>query len=116
MEDPEDNLDQEPAKATRCDSFYFGADVPRCYKENTSKEELVLEHVIEYRSQFNIIYDPLRELFVVPSNEVGIRKFICSTLRPTKLPYTELYDWDRCSKFVADYLEYEELPEPKEFP
>ena len=25
-----------------------GEEVPRCYTENTSKEELVLEHVLEY--------------------------------------------------------------------
>ena len=116
LEDPEPLEDQQPAKASRCDTFYFSPDIPRCYKENTSKEELVLEHVIDYKTQFKIIYDPLRKLFVVPRNELGEKKFICTTLRPTKLPYTELYEWDRCSKFVADYLEYEELPEPTEFP
>lgn len=96
--------------------MYYKANIPRCYIENTSKEELVLEHVIEYKRQFKVIYDPLRKLFVCPRNERGIRKFICTTLRPTKLPYTELYDWDRCAKFVADYLEYEEIPEPTKFP
>lgn len=109
-------MDQEPAKQSRCDNFYFSDNIPRCYSENTSKEELVLEHVIEYKRQFKIIYDPKRKLFVVPRNERGIRKFICTTLRPTKLPFTELYEWDRCAKFVADYLEYEELPEPTRFP
>lgn len=32
------------------------------------------------------------------------------------MPYTELYEWEKCSKFVADYLEYEELFEPDKFP
>ena len=63
-----------------------------------------------------MIYDPLRKLYVVPRNECGLRKFICSTLRPTKLPYTELYEWEHCAKFVADYMEYEELPDPIHFP
>ena len=75
-----------------------------------------MEHVLEYKRQFKVIYDPLRTLFVAPYNETGMRKFICTTIRPTKLPYTELYDWDKCAKFVADYLEYEEIPEPIDFP
>lgn len=53
---------------------------------------------------------------IAPPNERGKRKFICTTIKPTKLPFTELYDWDKCSKFIADYLEYEELSEPTKFP
>ena len=89
---------------------------PRCYFENNSKEELVLEHVLEYERQFKVIYDPLRTLFLAPLNERNLRKFICTTIRPTKLPYTELYEWEKCSKFVSEYLEYEELFEPDRFP
>jgi hypothetical protein len=58
----------------------------------------------------------MRKLFLVPKNEKGLRKFICTTIRPTKLPFTELYDWEKCSKFVSDYLEYEELSPPDKFP
>lgn len=88
-----DSLSDSDPKETRC--FYFSArpDVPRCYTENNSKEELVLEHVLEYARQFKIIYDPLRELLLAPKNECGKRKFICTTIRPTKLPYTQLYDY-----------------------
>lgn len=43
-------------------------------------------------------------------------KFISTTIRPTKLPYTELYEWDDCAKFIADFLEYEELEPPNELP
>jgi hypothetical protein len=32
------------------------------------------------------------------------------------LPYTELYEWDNCAKFISDYLEYEELTIPDKFP
>ena len=55
-------------------------------------------------------------MLLVPKNEKDIRKFICTTIRPTKLPFTELYEWEKCSKFVADYLEYEELEFPESFP
>jgi hypothetical protein len=89
---------------------------PPCYQQNTSKEELVLEHVLEYKQQFKVIYDPNRKLLLAPLNESGKRKFICTTVRPTKLPYTELYEWDKCAKFVSDFLEYEELSVPDKLP
>ena len=77
---------------------------------------MVLEHVLEYARQFKIIYTPTRELLLAPSNECGKRKFICSTIRPTKMPFTELYNYSECAKFVADYLEYEELEYPDRLP
>ena len=50
LEEPEDLNDQEAAKVLRCEQFdYDEEDKPRCYSENTSKEELVLEHVLEYK-------------------------------------------------------------------
>jgi hypothetical protein len=58
----------------------------------------------------------LRELLLAPKNECHKRKFICTTIRPTKLPFVELYDWEKCSKFIADFLEYEELMRPDEYP
>lgn len=76
----------------------------------------MLEHVLEYDRQFKIIYDPLRELLLAPVNESGKRKFICTTIRPTKLPFVDLYEWETCAKFLADYLEYEELAVPDKLP
>ena len=43
-----------------------------------------------------------------------LQKFICTTVRPTCLPYKELYDFESCAKFVADYLAYEPLSVPNE--
>jgi len=115
LENPEPINEQDPAKIMRCDMFAY-SEPPRCYSENTSKEELVLEHVLEYKRQFKVIYDSLRKLLLAPKNERGIRKFICTTIRPTKLPFTELYEWEKCAKFVSDYIDYEELEEPDKFP
>ena len=39
---------------------------------------------------------------------------MCTTLRPTLLPYKELYCWDGCAQFVSDYLSYEPLKVPNE--
>ena len=76
----------------------------------------MLEHVLEYARQFKVIYDPTRELLLAPPNECGKRKFICTTIRPTKLPFTQLYGYQDCAKFVANYLEYEELTVPDQLP
>ena len=63
-----------------------------------------------------MIYEPTRKLLLAPRNECGKRKFICTTIKPTKLPYTELYEWEKCAKFIADFLEYEELTIPDQLP
>jgi len=51
-----------------------------------------------------------------PPNECNKYKFICSTIRPTKVPFPELYDYIKCAKFIAQHIEYEELNPPNEFP
>ena len=45
---------------------------------------------------------------------VLFQKLVCTTLRPTLLPYKELYDWDGASQFVSDYLSYVPLECPNE--
>lgn len=37
---------------------------------------------------------------------------VCTTIRPTILPYPEIADWEKCSKFVGDHLNYESLDMP----
>jgi len=41
-----------------------------------------------------------------------LQKLVCTTLRPTQLPYISLYNWDGCADFVADYLNFEPLNPP----
>ena len=117
-QEDEETMVVENAKNLRCAAFQAARndETPRVYYENTSKEELVLEHVLEYKRNYKIMYDPDRKLLLAPKNECGIRKFICTTIRPTKLPFVELYDFEKCAKFIADFLEYEELMEPEKPP
>ena len=42
------------------------------------------------------------------------QKFVCTSIRPTQLPYQELYDWDGAAEFVADYLDFVPLDPPYE--
>ncbi len=41
----------------------------------------------------DLLYLLSRELFVYPKNECDVFKFICTTIRPTKLGFLELYDY-----------------------
>ena len=45
---------------------------------------------------------------------IFFQKFVCTSIRPTQLPYQELYDWDGAAEFVADYLDFVPLDPPYE--
>lgn len=53
-----------------------------------------------------------RPLYLTPFNECAIPKFVCTTLRPTLLPFAELYQLEGCCRFVSDFLLYEHLEDP----
>ncbi|KAL4445104.1 hypothetical protein ABPG74_018832 [Tetrahymena malaccensis] len=105
-------------KLKRCQEFKEQENIPRQYIENSPKEELVLEHVIQFKRQFQyqLYYDDKRDLFLYPKNECDVYKFICTTIRPTKLGFLELYDYQQCSKYLSEFVQYEELDPPNEFP
>jgi len=42
----------------------------------------------------------------------NLQKFVCTTVRPTQLPYKELFNWDGAAEFVADYLNFVSLDPP----
>ncbi|MCQ2819637.1 MAG: snapin/pallidin family protein [archaeon] len=106
------------SKEERCEAFSTRTEppVPNSYKGNTLKEELILEHVIQYKKEFALTYDSKRELLLHPMNECRKYKFICTTVRPTKVPYPELYDFKKCARFISEFFEYEELNPPTKFP
>ncbi|XP_054389944.1 dynein regulatory complex subunit 7 isoform X2 [Pongo abelii] len=47
-----------------------------------------------------------------PKEEHLLQKFVSTTLRPTLMPYPELYNWDSCAQFVSDFLTMVPLPDP----
>lgn len=91
-------------------------DHPSSYSKNTAKEDTILEYVEDFRRQFVQVFPARRPLLLCPSNECGVRKFVCTTVRPTLLKYSDLYDIRPCAKFVADFLEYLPLDEPTTLP
>ena len=105
-------------KQAKCIKFAKQENTQLCYKENSAKEAQVLEHVKSYERQFRLVYKDFaqRELLLYPKNECGVQKFICTTMRPTQLPYIELNQWQKCAEFVANFIQYEELDPPDAFP
>lgn len=108
---------RDSAKALRCkmlerlkqdeflDSFF----------KNSNKEKLILEYVKKYNKMFQNIYGQ-RQLLLFPRNEFGCEKFICSTLRPTKLGFVKLFDYKTCAEFVSNFLQFEALQDCLNFP
>jgi hypothetical protein len=99
-----------PVKCQDPDSY------PESYNSNTKKEELVLEYVYNFKSQFQFIYPNRQKLFMSPYNECGVEKFVCTTLRPTAMKFSHIYDWRECAKFTSDYLQFIPLAKPTDFP
>ncbi|RHY53135.1 hypothetical protein DYB30_009986 [Aphanomyces astaci] len=86
------------------------------YSTNSNKELLCLEYVANFRKQFDDLMDASDicrpPLYLCPPNERGIPKFVCTTLRPTLLPFLDLYDMDKLATFVSGLIEYEPLVDP----
>ena len=102
-------------KEIRCQEFSRREGLPECFRSNTFKEELILEHVKKWEASFRERY-PERELYLYPRNEAGKEKFISTTLRPTKLGYPRLSEFQSCVQFLSNFLRYEELKTPTQPP
>ncbi|GBG34883.1 Dynein regulatory complex subunit 7 [Hondaea fermentalgiana] len=85
---------------------------PYAYQENSRKEELCLEYVNNFVRQFESLFPDRKKLFVAPKNECGIRKFVCTTIRPTQLPFRALYNIAPAADFFAHFMQYEPLANP----
>ncbi|KAK9804932.1 hypothetical protein WJX73_000485 [Symbiochloris irregularis] len=56
--------------------------------------------------------DPAHEmlpLILAPRNEMGVRKFVCTSMCPIRSEHPNLATLDGCCTFVADYIQYEVL-------
>ncbi|KAM6064689.1 dynein regulatory complex subunit 7 isoform 2-T2 [Theristicus caerulescens] len=86
--------------------------LPSSYKTNSLKEKKLLHIADHFLQQYTHLCPDRKPLFLHPVNECGVEKFVSTTVRPTLLPYTELYHWDGCASFVSDYLTMEPLRSP----
>jgi len=92
------------------------SELPVAYRSNSKKEGLALDYVANFERQYIDLYPYRAPLLLCPLNECGMPKFVCTTVRPTQLTYKQLYDYDKCAAFVADYVTYEPLELPSMLP
>jgi len=90
--------------------------LPLSYRGNTTKEQLCLEYVRNFTTQFEEASPNRPPLFLTALNEAGVPKFVCTTIRPALLPAKALYDLQSCADFVAKYVRFEPLSDPVQPP
>ncbi|NWW58038.1 DRC7 protein, partial [Ifrita kowaldi] len=90
--------------------------LPSSYKTNSRQEKELLQLADHFLEQYTQLCPDRKPLFVHPVNECGVQKFVSTTLRPTLLPFPELYYWSGCASFVCDYLIMEPLKCPITLP
>ncbi|CAH2323787.1 dynein regulatory complex subunit 7 [Pelobates cultripes] len=75
---------------------------------------------LESRTRIPLISPPMRKGFPAMRRSSTLRrflrKFVCTTLRPTLIPYPELYNWAECACFVSEYLTMQPLDPPHDLP
>lgn len=89
---------------------------PVSYRTSSTKEELCFEYIGSFLRQFAALYPKRKLPYMLATNEYGVKKFVSTTVRPTQVPFQELYDMYECASFLAGYILYEPLDPPKEPP
>ncbi|XP_066050417.1 dynein regulatory complex subunit 7 [Chamaea fasciata] len=86
--------------------------LPSSYKTNSWQEKELLQLADHFFQQYTHLCPERKPLFIHPVNECGVQKFVSTTVRPTLLPYPDMYYWSGCASFVCDYLIMEPLKCP----
>eukprot|EP00112_Aurelia_sp_Birch-Aquarium-sp1_P024025 Seg740.7 transcript_id=Seg740.7/GoldUCD/mRNA.D3Y31 product="Dynein regulatory complex subunit 7" protein_id=Seg740.7/GoldUCD/D3Y31 len=117
MDDLKAELDKINVKAPNTNfKSDIKTEVPKTYAQNTEKEKTTLSYCQNFHRQFVHLYRDRRPILLAPPNECSVEKFISTTIRPTLLQYKQIYDYDGCAEFVADYLNFEPLDPPIDLP
>eukprot|EP00041_Stephanoeca_diplocostata_P038063 m.1474013 g.1474013 ORF g.1474013 m.1474013 type:complete len:974 (+) comp25152_c1_seq33:182-3103(+) len=90
--------------------------LPESYRSNTPKEKQLLDFVQNFVRQYRHLYKNRKPLYIAPPNECGVAKFLPTTVRPTLVPFSNIYSHDSAARFVADYLTYDFLEPTSEPP
>ena len=90
--------------------------MPQTYTSNTIKENKIQKYAKDFDKTFTELYPHRHQLLLLPLNECGVQKFICTTIRPTQLNHTDLYDLEGCAQFVSNFIKYETLKDRTRFP
>lgn len=110
---------QAPYELVRSDRFeqlIRRMSFPESYIVNTKRESGCILFVETFRSQFAQLFPSRPPLLLSPLNECNTSKFISSFVRPSQVKHAELYNYDTCAKFVANFVVYEPLEEMERVP
>lgn len=112
------NRQPDNAKQLRLDhALALGANKhPAAAAHHSGKESIMLDHVRAFSSIFQELYPQRRQLYLLPQNETGCQKLVCTTIRPTQLPQLSVNNWQGCAEFVARYFAFEPLQNPLQPP
>ena len=80
--------------------------------DDPDKEDLCFEYLRHFLRVYASRWPKRSPPYLSALNEFGQTKLVCTTLRPTQLPFSELYDMHECAVFVAGYILYEPLDPP----
>ncbi|XP_053174100.1 dynein regulatory complex subunit 7 [Scomber japonicus] len=90
--------------------------LPDSYRLNSCDETRLLDISLNFQRQYSLLFPERKVLLLCPANECGVKKFVSTTLQPTLTLHPQLYTWDACASFVADFLSLEPLEPPVELP
>ncbi|CAK6981860.1 dynein regulatory complex subunit 7 [Scomber scombrus] len=90
--------------------------LPESYRVNSSDETRLLDVALNFQRQYSHLFPERKALLLCPANECGVKKFVSTTLQPTLSIHPELFTWDGCASFVANFLSLEPLEPPVELP
>ena len=107
-------LSTKARRGEECRKHFSSA--PETYRSNSTKDELCAEYVQSFCEQFSSLYPKRPIPYMYADNEYGVRKLVSCSVRPTQLPFPELYDMYGCASFLASYILYEPLEPPSEPP
>ncbi|KAM7040578.1 dynein regulatory complex subunit 7 isoform 4-T4 [Acridotheres tristis] len=107
----------EEASVTSAESDFDWSSIdtshlPSSYKTNSQQEKELLQLADHFFQQYTHLCPDRKPLFIHPLNECGVQKFVSTTVKPTLLPFPDLYYWSGCASFVCDYLIMEPLKCP----
>ncbi|XP_035512918.1 dynein regulatory complex subunit 7 [Morone saxatilis] len=89
---------------------------PESYRVNSPDEVRLLAIADNFQRQYSHLYPDRKPLLLCPVNECGVKKFVSMTLRPTPTIYPDLFNWEGCASFVADFLSLDPLDPPADLP
>ncbi|XP_040185178.1 dynein regulatory complex subunit 7 isoform X1 [Rana temporaria] len=98
------------------DAVWDNESFPESYRTNSLKEQTLLSLANNFWRQYTHLYPDRKPLLMCLLNECGLEKFVCTTLQPTLLPYSDLYNWRECARFVSEFLSMDPMNSPIELP